>query len=130
VDRVDAASAILSGSEDTIEDLELHFRMRSVAGRSIKSYLAYVSRLIEQPLQERHFVEPLVRKFGVKPEGRPYVSLARCKRRRFWPRFRRCGHRQNVDASFFAIRRYLLWVIKKIEMAVEVDQTANPSEAR
>lgn len=105
VNRVDAASAILSKSEDPIKNLELYLRMRSVSGRSIKSNLAYVSCLIKQPLQERNFVEPFVRKFRMKPEGRSDVPLAFCKTRRLWPRFRRCRHRQNVDTSFFAIRR-------------------------
>lgn len=130
VNGINAASAVLSGSEDAVEDFELDLCMRSMGRRSIEPNFTDVARFIEQPFQKRDFVKSFVREFGVKAKGRSDVTLSLRQRRRFRPSFGRCRHRQDVDASFLAIRRNLLRVGKEIKMAVEVYQTANPSDAR
>lgn len=130
VNGVDAASAILSRREDPVENFELDLSVLSMGGRSIESNLADVPCFIEQPFQERDFVKPFVSEFGMKAKRRTDVALSLRESRRFWPGSGCCRHRQNVDASFLAIRRHLLWIIEEIEMAVEVYQTANPSEER
>jgi hypothetical protein len=130
VNGINAASAVLSGSEDAVEDFELDFCMRSMGRRSIEPNFTDVARFVEQPFQKRYFVVSFVREFWVKAKGRSDVTLSLRKRSRFRPSFRRCRDRQDIDASFLAVRRNLLRIVKEIEMAVEVYQTANPSDAR
>jgi hypothetical protein len=49
VNGINAASAVLSGSEDAVEDFELDLCMRSMGRRSIEPNFTDVACFIEQP---------------------------------------------------------------------------------